>query len=36
LAKEPLNSKIRKVGRLMELKNEDLRVGWREYSGMDM
>jgi hypothetical protein len=36
LARDPLSSKIRKVGRLTGLKNEDWHVGWREYLGMDM
>jgi hypothetical protein len=36
LARDPLSLKIRKVGRLTGLKNEDWHIGRREYSGMDM
>jgi hypothetical protein len=36
LAREPLSSKIQKIGRLMELKILGFHVGRRVYSGMDM
>jgi hypothetical protein len=36
LAREPLSSKIRKMGRLTELKIEDLHVERWAYLGMDM
>jgi hypothetical protein len=36
LARDLLSSKIRKVGRLTGLKNEDWHIGRWEYLGMDM